>query len=124
MRQGEASRGAFLIRSGAVEARVALPGGGTLTVAEFRDGDMFGEMALIERGVCSASVVAHSNVDAWFGGRDADISLRRSGQEKSGATGDLRVRMRAQMLALLIVSQATIIAGCCARTCPATSASC
>ena len=70
VRQGEASRGAFLIRSGAVEARVALPGGGTLTVAQFRDGDMFGEMALIERGVVSATVVAHSNVDAWFVGRD------------------------------------------------------
>src|SRR3990172_9460067 len=70
VRQGEASRGAFLIRSGTVEARVALPGGGTLTVAQFRDGDMFGEMALIERGVVSATVVAHSNVDAWFVGRD------------------------------------------------------
>ena len=70
VRQGEASRGAFLIRSGLVQARVALPGGGTLTVAEFRDGDMFGEMALIERGVASATVVAHSNVDAWFVGRD------------------------------------------------------
>lgn len=31
---------------------------------------MFGEMALIERGVCSASVRADSNVDAWFVGRD------------------------------------------------------
>jgi CRP-like cAMP-binding protein len=70
VRQGEPSRGAFLIRSGSVEARVALPGGGTLTVAQFRDGDMFGEMALIERGVVSATVVAHSNVDAWFVGRD------------------------------------------------------
>ena len=29
VRQGEASRGAFLIRSGAVEAQLALPGGGT-----------------------------------------------------------------------------------------------
>jgi CRP-like cAMP-binding protein len=70
VRQGEASRGCFLIRSGAVEARVALPGGGALTVAHFRDGDMFGEMALIERGVVSATVVAQSNVDAWFVGRD------------------------------------------------------
>jgi CRP-like cAMP-binding protein len=70
VRQGEASRGCFLIRSGAVEARVALPGGGALTVAQFRDGDMFGEMALIERGVVSATVVAQSNVDAWFVGRD------------------------------------------------------
>jgi len=70
VRQGEVSRGAYLIRSGAVQACVALPGGGTLTVAEFRDGEMFGEMALIERGVASATVVAHSNVDAWFVGRD------------------------------------------------------
>jgi len=70
VRQGEASRGCFLIRTGAVEARVALPGGGALTVAQFRDGDMFGEMALIERGVVSATVVAQSNVDAWFVGRD------------------------------------------------------
>lgn len=70
VRQGEASRGCFLIRSGAVEARVALPGGGTLAVARFGDGDMFGEMALIERGVVSATVVAASNVDAWFVNRD------------------------------------------------------
>lgn len=70
VRQGEASRGAFLIRAGAAEARVALPGGGTLIVARFSDGEMFGEMALIERGVCSATVIAHSNVDAWFVGRD------------------------------------------------------
>jgi CRP-like cAMP-binding protein len=70
VRQGEASRGCFLIRAGSVEARVALPGGGSLAVAQFRDGDMFGEMALIERGVVSATVVAKSNVDAWFVGRD------------------------------------------------------
>ena len=70
VRQGEASRGAFVIRSGAAEARIKLPGGGTLAVAKFRDGDMFGEMALVERGVVSATVVAESNVDAWFVGRD------------------------------------------------------
>lgn len=70
VRQGEASRGCFLIRAGSVEARVALPGGGALTVAQFGDGDMFGEMALIERGVVSATVVAKSNVDAWFVNRD------------------------------------------------------
>jgi len=70
VRQGESSRGCFLIRAGSVEARVALPGGGSLAVAQFRDGDMFGEMALIERGVVSATVVAQSNVDAWFVARD------------------------------------------------------
>jgi CRP-like cAMP-binding protein len=70
VRQGEASRGAFVIRSGRVEAQVALPGGGTLAVAELGEGDMFGEMALIERGVCTASVLAREAVEAWFIERD------------------------------------------------------
>jgi CRP-like cAMP-binding protein len=70
VRQGEASRGAFLIGRGAVQAQVAMPGGGMLTVAELGDGDMFGEMALIERGVCTASVVARTPVEGWFVGRD------------------------------------------------------
>ena len=34
LRQGEVARGAFVIRSGEVHARVALPGGGMLTVAD------------------------------------------------------------------------------------------
>src|SRR4029079_16484601 len=66
VRQGEASRGAFLIRAGRAAAEVALPGGGMLTVAEFNPGDVFGEMALIERGVCSASVTALTDVEAAF----------------------------------------------------------
>jgi CRP-like cAMP-binding protein len=70
VRQGEASRGAFILRTGEAEAQVALPGGGTLAVAHFREGDMFGEMALIERGVCSASVIAREAVEAWFIERD------------------------------------------------------
>ena len=70
VRQGEASRGAFVIRRGSAEAQVALPGGGTLAVAQFGAGDMFGEMALIERGVCSASVLAREAVEAWFIERD------------------------------------------------------
>ena len=70
VRQGETSRGAFLIRTGEVEAQVALPGGGMLTVAELGEGDMFGEMALVERGVCSASVIARGAVEGWFVARD------------------------------------------------------
>jgi CRP-like cAMP-binding protein len=64
------ARGAYLIRKGTVEARIALPGGGSLTVAELRDGDVLGEMALIERGVCTATVVAATNVEGWFIGGD------------------------------------------------------
>src|SRR5689334_12083528 len=66
VRQGEGSRGAFVIRSGRAAAEVALPGGGMLTVAEFGPGDVFGEMALVERGVCSATVSAITDVEAAF----------------------------------------------------------
>src|SRR6186997_402305 len=70
VRQNGPARGAYLLRTGTVEARIALPGGGSLTVAELRDGDVLGEMALIERGVCTATVVATTNVDGWFIGGD------------------------------------------------------
>ena len=70
VRQNGPARGAYLIRSGTVEARIALPGGGSLAVAELRDGDVLGEMALIERGVCTATVVATTNVEGWFIGGD------------------------------------------------------
>ena len=70
VRQGESARGAFLVRSGEAEAQVNLPGGGMLGVASFAAGTMFGEMALIERGVCSATVVAKTDVEGWFVGRD------------------------------------------------------
>ena len=66
VRQGEASRGAYVLRQGKVEARVSLPGGGEQMVAALDAGSMFGETALLEHGICSASVVAVSNVDGWF----------------------------------------------------------
>ena len=70
VRQNGPARGAYLIRNGTVEARIALPGGGSLTVAQLRDGDVLGEMALIERGVCTATVVAATHVEGWFIGTD------------------------------------------------------
>ena len=68
--QNRPARGAYLIRRGEVEARIALPGGGSLAVARLGDGDVFGEMSLIERGVCTATVIAATNVDGWFIGGD------------------------------------------------------
>jgi CRP-like cAMP-binding protein len=83
VRQGEASRGAFLIRSGRAAAEVALPGGGMLTVAEFGKDDVFGEMALVERGVCSATVRALTDVEAAFVEREDFRALVASRDESA-----------------------------------------
>jgi len=66
VRHGEASRGAYVIRKGRIEARVTLPGGGEKTVVELADGSMFGEMSLLENGQSIASVFAVTHVDGWF----------------------------------------------------------
>jgi CRP-like cAMP-binding protein len=99
-RQGEPARGAFLIRSGEAEAQVSLPGGGMLSVASFSAGAMFGEMALIERGVCSATVVAKTKVEGWFVGRDdfrAMVASRdaRAFEVQRAITRTLAQRLRA-----------------------------
>jgi CRP-like cAMP-binding protein len=70
VRAGAASRGAYVLREGAAEASVVLPGGEKLTVAKLGAGSVFGEMALIERGTCTATVTATANVDGWFVERD------------------------------------------------------
>ena len=66
VRHGDPARGAYVVREGSVEAVVTLPGGESLTVARLGPGDVFGEMALIELGTCTATVLAASNVDGWF----------------------------------------------------------
>lgn len=66
VRHGDAARGAFVLREGEAEARVPVPGGESLVVARFAGGDIFGEMALVEAGTCTATVVATAHVDGWF----------------------------------------------------------
>ena len=66
VRHGDAARGAYVVREGSVEAVVTLPGGESLTVARLGPGDVFGEMALIELGTCTATVRAASHVEGWF----------------------------------------------------------
>lgn len=66
VRHGEPARGAYIVRSGTVEAVVTLPGGESLTVATLGPGSVFGEMALIELGTCTATVRAASAVEGWF----------------------------------------------------------
>lgn len=70
VRQGEATRGAYVLREGSAEASVVLPGGDRLSVAKLGPGSLLGEMALFERGTCTASVIAATNVDGWFLERD------------------------------------------------------
>ena len=66
VRHGDAARGAYVVRQGTVEAEVTLPGGEKLVVAKLGPGSVFGEMALIELGTCTATVRATSPVDGWF----------------------------------------------------------
>ncbi len=66
VRHGDPARGAYVVRQGSVEAEVTLPGGEKLIVARLGAGSVFGEMALIELGTCTATVRATSPVDGWF----------------------------------------------------------
>ena len=71
MRQGQPADGAYLIESGTADVYTALPGGGETTVAALGPGSVLGEMALLDSGVRSASVLARSAVAAHFIERDA-----------------------------------------------------
>ena len=70
VRHGDPSHGAYILKGGAAEATVTLPGGEKLTVARFDGGSLLGEMALIERGTCTATVIATERLDGWFIERD------------------------------------------------------
>ena len=63
VRHGDPARGAYVVREGTVEAEVTLPGGEKLVVAKLGAGSVFGEMALIELGTCTATVRATKAVD-------------------------------------------------------------
>ena len=75
VRHGDPARGAYVLKEGAAEATVRLPGGETLSVARFGAGAVFGEMALIERGTCTATVTASEPLAGWFIERDDFRSL-------------------------------------------------
>jgi len=75
IRYGDPSRGAYLLRDGSCEATVLLPGGEKLTVAKLDAGGVFGEMALVERGTCTATVTATTKLNGWFIERDDFRSL-------------------------------------------------
>ncbi len=70
VRQGQPADGAYLIESGNADVITALPGGGEAAVAKLGPGSVLGEMALLESGARSATVIAHSTIAAHFIERD------------------------------------------------------
>lgn len=70
VRQGQPADGAYIIESGDADVTTLLPGGGTAAVARLGPGSVLGEMALLESGVRSATVVARSPVAGHFIERD------------------------------------------------------
>lgn len=66
LRQGAPNRGAYFLNEGSVGITVRLPGGEALAVATIRAGGVLGEMALLERGQCSATVTAETAVAGLF----------------------------------------------------------
>ena len=65
VRYGEPSRGGYFVSEGAAEASVVLPGGEKLVVGKLEAGSVFGETALIERGICTATVTATTDIRGW-----------------------------------------------------------
>jgi CRP-like cAMP-binding protein len=70
MRQGQAADGVFIVESGTADVMTALPGGGELTLASVSAGSVLGEMALLDAGVRSATVIACTPVDGYWIDRD------------------------------------------------------
>jgi CRP-like cAMP-binding protein len=75
VRYGDPSRGGYFLSEGAAEASVVLPGGEKLVVGKLDAGSVFGEMALIERGVCTATVTATASLKGWYIEREDFRSL-------------------------------------------------
>jgi CRP-like cAMP-binding protein len=70
MRQGQPADSAFILESGAADVMTRLPGGGEAGVATLGPGSVIGEMALLDSGLRSATVVAREPVAGYFLERD------------------------------------------------------
>jgi len=70
-RQGHPADCALIMETGNADVITALPGGGEATVATLGPGSVLGEMALLESGVRSATVIARSQVAGYSVERDS-----------------------------------------------------
>lgn len=69
-RQGQPADSAIILESGSVEVTTRLPGGGEAAVAALGPGSVIGEMALLDSGSRSATVVAREPAAGYFLERD------------------------------------------------------
>ena len=70
MRQGQPADSAFILESGSVDVTTRLPGGGEAGVATLGPGSVIGEMALLDSGLRSATVVVREPSAGYFLERD------------------------------------------------------
>lgn len=70
MRQGQSADGVLILESGTADVLTALPGGGELTLASVGEGTVLGEMALLDAGIRSATVIARTPVEGYWIDRD------------------------------------------------------
>jgi putative ABC transport system ATP-binding protein len=79
VRQGEPGDKFYLIRKGSVDVLVRQAGGAEQRVAQLKDGEFFGERALITGEPRNATVVAHEEVEAYtLEKADFDAALEAS----------------------------------------------
>ncbi len=69
-RQGHSADSAYIVESGSADVVTALPGGGTARVAQLEAGAVLGEMALLDSGICSATVIAREPMAGYRITRD------------------------------------------------------
>ena len=60
--QGKGGEGLFILVEGMAEAVRLQPDGESITVNSFRENDFFGELALLDEGLRTASVIAKTDV--------------------------------------------------------------
>lgn len=70
VRQGHPADSAFVVISGLADVVTALPGGGTAPVAQLKPGSVLGEMALLDSGHYSATVLAREAMVCYRVSRD------------------------------------------------------
>src|SRR5512146_2225873 len=70
VRQGQPADSAYVLESGAADVTTALPGGGQAMVAQLGPGSVLGEMALLDSGVRTATVIARRPTVAYLVERD------------------------------------------------------